>query len=367
MTRLKTIGAKVRAGERIDDGDALYLFESAELPDLGELAALANERCNGRTVYYNVNRHLNYSNVCRNRCRFCAFRRDPGEPGAYVLDAAQISAIAEDALRQGATEIHLVGGLHPGLHLENCLQMLRALKGVSSRLHLKAFTPVEIDYLVCCSGLTTRQVFEELMAAGLDSLPGGGAEIFAPAVREQLCPEKITGERWLAIMAEAHGCGLRSNATMLYGHRESLRDRVDHLARLRNLQDRTGGFQAFIPLPFQADNSPLGRELCGVRGGIDDLRTIAVARLYLDNFRHIKAYWVLLGERIAQVALTFGANDLDGTVIQEQIGHAAGAPSPAGMTRAELERLIKLAGRVPVERDSLYRELPGQGDAASHD
>ncbi len=367
MSRLPAIAAKVLAGERINDGEALHLFESVDLPDLGELAAMANGRHNGRTVYYNVNRHLNYSNICVNRCRFCAFRRDPGETGAYLLDLEEVRATAAEAFGQGATEIHLVGGLHPELTLENCRQMLRTIKGVSPRLHLKAFTAVEIDYLACRSGLSVRRVLLELMAEGLDSLPGGGAEIFADTVRGQLCPEKITGERWLDVMAEAHGCGLRSNATMLYGHRESFRDRVDHLARLRNLQDRTGGFQAFIPLPFQAENSPLGRELRGVRGGIDDLRTIAVARLYLDNFRHIKAYWVLLGERIAQVALTFGANDLDGTVIQEQIGHAAGAPSPAGMTRAGLERLIRLAGRVPVERDSLYRELPGQGDAASHD
>jgi aminodeoxyfutalosine synthase len=357
MITLDTITAKVHNGERLADDDALFLLETADLPGLGELAAQANARHNGTTVYFNVNRHLNYSNICINHCRFCAFRRDKDDTGAYLLDLDAIRAIAMAAHRQGATEIHMVGGLYPDLPLDYYCQMLRTVKAVSDQLHLKAFTAVEIDHVARCSGLTVRQVLLELKEAGLDSLPGGGAEIFAAPVRAELCAEKISGERWLEIMAEVHQCGLRSNATMLYGHRESYRDRVDHLARLRQLQDRTGGFQAFIPLPFQTGGTALGQEVSSSAGGVDDLRTIAVARLYLDNFRHIKAYWVLLGEKIAQVALTFGANDLDGTVVEEKIGHAAGADSPTGLSREQIMRLIRQAGREPVERDSLYRQL----------
>jgi aminodeoxyfutalosine synthase len=351
---LSAVRSKVRAGERLSNADALFLFGSNELPEIGELAAWANERKNGRRVFFNVNRHLNYTNICVNRCRFCAFRRDPGEPGAYCMGTGEIQSLADDALRRGATEIHMVGGLHPSLPFEAYPEMLRTVKSVSPRLHLKAFTAVEIDHLSRMSALPVPDVFRRLREAGLDSLPGGGAEIFAPTVRRELCADKISGERWLEIMEIGHRCGLRSNATMLYGHRESHADRVDHLARLRELQDRTGGFQAFVALPFQPGNTPLAQEVTKTPGGVDDLKTIAIARLYLDNFAHIKAYWVMLGERIAQVALTFGANDLDGTVVEERIGHEAGADSPPGMGRDDILRLIRAAGREPVERDSIY-------------
>jgi len=361
MNAFADISAKVVSGERLSDADAVFLFQSNDLTAIGELAALANERRNGRTVSFNVNRHLNYTNICLNRCRFCAFRRDRGEDGAYLLGIEEIRDAAGEAAVQGATEIHMVGGLHPDLPFEDYLGMLRAVKSVSPGLHLKAFTAVEIDHLSRISGLPLRELFRRLRDAGLDSLPGGGAEIFAEAVREELCGDKISGARWLEVMEEAHRCGLRSNATMLYGHREDCRDRVGHMSRLRELQDRTGGFQAFVPLPFQPRNTLLQIEGARGGGGVDDLKTIAVARLYLDNFLHIKAYWVMLGEKIAQVALAFGADDLDGTVVDERIGHEAGADSPRGMSRAGIVRLIVKAGREPVERDSLYNVLSSAG------
>jgi aminodeoxyfutalosine synthase len=357
MISLDSIAAKVRAGGRINDAEALFLFESEDLLEIGELAAFANGQKNGCRVFYNVNRHINYSNICVNHCRFCAFRRDPGEEGGYLLDLEEIRTRAEEALRQGATEIHMVGGLHPDLPFQRYQEMLRSVKAVSPRLHLKAFTAVEIDYFSRISGLSLQEVLQRLKDVGLDSLPGGGAEIFAPSVRSELCQEKISGDRWLEVMEVAHGSGLRSNATMLYGHLESYSDRVDHLARLRDLQDRTGGFQALVPLPFQPANTPLQLDKRLRAGGVDDLKTVAVSRLYLDNFSTIKAYWVLLGEKLAQVALAFGANDLDGTVVDEQIGHEAGAESPRGISREEIIRLISSAGKEPVERDSLYGEI----------
>lgn len=359
MISIDSIAGKVRSGERLTDADALFLFRSDELAAIGELAAERNARINGRRVLFNVNRHVNYTNICRNHCRFCAFRRDPADPGAYLLDLERIIGLAADAAAHGATEIHLVGGLHPDLPFDSYLEMLRGLKSHVPGLHLKAFTVVEIDHLSSISGLPVPAVLEKLLEAGLDSLPGGGAEIFAEPVRSRLCSDKISGARWLEIMELAHRLGLRSNATMLYGHIETHGDRVDHMGRLRALQDRTGGFQAFIPLLFQPGNSPLGLDVTAERRGADDLKTIAVARLYLDNFDNIKAYWIMLGEKIAQVALAFGANDLDGTVVEERIGHEAGASSPRGLGRDEIERLIRLAGREPVERDSLYREMMG--------
>ncbi len=357
MISLASIAAKVRKGERLSDSEALFLFESDDILEIGELAAFANAKKNGNRVFYNVNRHINYSNICANHCRFCAFRRDPGEEGAYLLALQEIHSRAEEAFRQGATEIHMVGGLHPDLPFPYYGEMLRTVKAISPCLHLKAFTAVELDHFSRISGLSLREVILSLKESGLDSLPGGGAEIFAPAVRSELCEEKISGDRWLEVMEEAHRCGLRSNATMLYGHLESFADRVDHLACLRDLQDRTGGFQAFVPLSFQPLNTPLQSGWDMRAGGVDDLKTVAVSRLYLDNFNTIKAYWVLLGEKVAQVALAFGANDLDGTVVDERIGHEAGAESPRGMSRDAILRLIRSAGKEPVERDSLYQEI----------
>lgn len=347
--------SKVESGTRISDAEALALFESPDLLAIGELAALANARQNGDRVLFNVNRHINYTNICVNRCTFCAFSRGVEDEGCYTLTLNDILQKAAEASAAGATELHMVGGLHPSLPFEFYLEMLAALRADNPDLHLKAFTAVEIDYFATLTGLSPGEVLAELKRAGLGSMPGGGAEILGEKVRQRICPEKISGERWLQIIETAHRQGVKTNASMLFGHLEEPADRVDHLARLRALQDRTGGFQAFIPLPFQPDNT----RVPGARGvgGVDALKTLAIARLYLDNFRHIKAYWVMLGLKIAQVSLAFGVNDLDGTVVEEKIGHEAGADSPQALAREQLCAMIRKAGKVPVERDTLYNEL----------
>ena len=349
------IRTKIETDERISDAEALAMFESHDLLAIGELAAAANRRKNGDRVYFNVNRHINYTNLCVNRCKFCAFSKEAGEPGEYTLALEQIAAKAQEAADAGATEIHSVGGLHPDLPFEFYLQMLRRIKAVDERLHIKGFTAVEIDYFSQISGLSVETVIVQLKEAGLGSLPGGGAEILGQGVRDQICPEKISGARWLEVTELVHRAGLKSNATMLFGHVETYADRVEHLQLLRALQDKTGGFQAFIPLAFQPDNT----RVPGAKGvgGVDALKTLAISRLYLDNFQHIKAYWVMLGLKIAQTALCFGVNDLDGTVVEEKIGHDAGADSPQALDKAGIIQLIRKAGRVPVERDTLYNEL----------
>lgn len=351
----ENLRAKVRNGARISDAEALELFQSNDLLAIGELAALANRRQNGDRVYFNVNRHINYSNICVNRCTFCAFCKGEGDAGAYTLALNEVLAKAAEAAAAGATEIHMVGGLHPDLPFDFYLEMLAAIKADNPALHIKAFTAVEIDYFARITGQSVEAVIDELKKAGLESLPGGGAEIFAEDVRGLICPEKISGKRWLEVTEKVHRAGLKSNATMLFGHLESYEDRIDHLDRLRRLQDRTGGFQSFIPLAFQPDNT----RVPGAKGvgGVDALKTLAISRVYLDNFRHVKAYWIMLGLKIAQVALTFGVNDLDGTVVEEKIGHDAGADSPQAMSKEQIVELIRKAGRIPVERDTLYHEL----------
>ena len=356
MTSFDSIAAKVRDNRRISAEEARFLFASNDLLAIGELAALANDRKNGSSVFFNVNRHINPTNICVNRCAFCAFYRVSGAEGAYGLTLDEIRVKALEAEASGATEVHIVGGLHPDLPFGFYEDTLRALKTATPGLHLKAFTAVEIDYFSRISGLSVPEVLERLVAAGLGSMPGGGAEILVEEVRRRICPEKISGARWLEVIEQAHRVGLKTNATMLYGHLETFADRVAHMELLRQLQDRTGGFQAFIPLAFQPDNSDLK---CGTRGtsGLDDLKTLAIARIFLDNFDHIKAYWVMLGEKIAQVSLSFGVNDLDGTVIEEKIGHDAGAVSPQALAKSAIVRLISKAGKTPVERDTLYRPL----------
>jgi aminodeoxyfutalosine synthase len=352
---LETLRAKLESGARVSDAEAQALFESADLLSIGELAALANLRRNGDKVYFNINRHINYTNLCVNRCTFCAFAKDVEDENCYTLALNDILEKAGAAAAAGATEIHMVGGLHPDLPFDFYLEMLAAIRADCPALHIKAFTAVEIDYFAQITGMSVEQVLVELKEAGLGSMPGGGAEILGARVREKICPEKISGERWLEVTEKVHRAGLRTNATMLFGHVENYADRVDHLARLRRLQDRTGGFQAFIPLAFQPDNTRVP-DAKGV-SGVDALKTLAISRIYLDNFRHIKAYWVMLGLKIAQVSLAFGVNDLDGTVVEEKIGHDAGAESPQALSREQLCTLIRKAGRVPVERDTLYREL----------
>ena len=357
MTNLfENIRSKIKAGTRISDEEALALFNSDDLLAIGELAALSNHYANGDKVYFNVNRHINYTNICVNRCTFCAFSRaDEGDDGGYTLALNDILQRAAEASAAGATEIHMVGGLHPELPFDFYLEILASIKADNPTLHIKAFTAVEIDYFAELTGQSPTDVIHELKNAGLGSMPGGGAEIFAPQVRKQICPEKITGARWLEVTEQVHQAGLKSNATMLFGHVETYADRVDHLAQLRQLQDRTGGFQAFIPLAFQPDNTRVPHAK-GV-GGVDALKTLAISRIYLDNFRHIKAYWVMLGLKVAQVSLAFGVNDIDGTVVEEQIGHDAGADSPQQINKEQLVDLIRKSGKLPVERDTLYQEL----------
>ncbi len=352
---LQNIRSKIEHGARISDDEALELFASPDLLAVGELAALANRRENGDRVYFNANRHINYTNICVNRCTFCAFHKEAGEKGCYTLTLDDILARAAEAQAAGATEIHMVGGLHPDLPFDFYLKMLAAIRAESPDLHIKAFTAVEIDYFAQISQQSVEQVIAALREAGLGSMPGGGAEILGQEVRDKICPEKISGARWLEVTEQAHRAGLKTNATMLFGHLETFAERVDHLGRLRALQDRTGGFQAFIPLAFQPDNT----RVPGARGvgGVDALKTLAVSRIYLDNFRHLKAYWVMLGLKIAQVALAFGVNDLDGTVVEEKIGHDAGADSPQALGKEQIIGLIRKAGKVPVERDTLYREI----------
>jgi aminodeoxyfutalosine synthase len=358
MITFATISNKVRAGLRITPAEALFLFESNKLLAIGELAADVNMRKNGSNVYFNVNRHINPTNVCVNRCAFCAFSRTAGEDGAYTLALNEICRRAHEAESEGATEVHIVGGLHPDLAFEFYEETLQAISTTTPKLHIKAFTAVEIEYFSRISGLSIEKVFERLIAAGLGSMPGGGAEILVEDVRRKICPEKISGARWLEIIRLAHMAGLKTNATMLYGHVEAVADRVAHMEMLRTLQDETGGFQAFIPLAFQTENSDLKLDIKG-SSGLDDLKTLAVGRIFLDNFDHIKAYWIMLGEKIAQVSLAFGVNDLDGTVVEEKIGHEAGAQSPQSMTKDGIIRLIRKADKTPVERDTLYHPIRG--------
>jgi len=356
MTELfNSIRSKIESGARISDAEALSLFESNDLLAIGELAALANTRLNGDRVYFNTNRHINYTNICVNRCTFCAFSKGVEDEGCYTLALNDILEKCAEAVASGATEIHMVGGLHPELPFDFYLEMLAAIRADNPALHVKAFTAVEIDYFSSLTGQTAAEVIRELKQAGLGSMPGGGAEIFRQEVRVKICPEKISGERWLEVIETVHREGLKTNATMLFGHLEAYSDRIDHLAKLRELQDSTRGFQAFIPLAFQPDNTRVPGAT-GV-GGVDALKTLAISRLYLDNFRHIKAYWVMLGLKIAQVALAFGVNDLDGTVVEEKIGHDAGADSPQALAKSQLCGMIRKAGKLPVERDTLYNEL----------
>jgi aminodeoxyfutalosine synthase len=355
---LESIRDKVSGGFRLSDEDALALFRSRDIHAVGEIADLVNRRVNGDRVYFIVNRHINPTNICVNRCKFCAFGKGREEPLAYTMTMDEILSRAEEARSQNATELHVVGGLHPDLPFDFYLRMLRTLRERFPEMHIQGFTAVEIDYFSRTTELPLREVIRLLKEAGLGSLPGGGAEIFAPEVRNRICPEKISGDRWLEVMEEVHGAGLRSNATMLYGHVETLESRVDHMRRLRELQDRTGGFQSFIPLAFHPRNTEIAK---GFTTGLTDLFSLAVGRIYLDNFRHVKSFWIMVGPKIAQISLHFGVNDIDGTVVEEKITHAAGAQAGQEMTVAELVAMIRQAGRFPVERDTLYnvvREWP---------
>jgi aminodeoxyfutalosine synthase len=354
-SRLRPIADKVLAGERLSASEGILLYRSPDLLAVGWLANHVREKRHGDICYFNVNRHINPTNICVAHCKLCAFGRDPNAPGAYNFALDEIYQRAAEGVRAGATEFHMVGGLHPDLPFEYFLDMIRGLKQRCPTVHLKAFTMVEVGYFSRIAKLSVREVLVALKEAGVDSLPGGGAEIFNPRVRRIICDHKTSGKQWLEIARIAHEIGLRSNATMLYGHIENEEERVEHLLLLRELQDDTHGFQTFIPLAFHPENTALAH--LPKTTGFDDLRAIAVSRLLLDNFDHIKAYWVMLTPRIAQVALRFGADDIDGTIVEEKIYHDAGATTEQFTPRSELERLIRAAGRVPFERDTMYRAV----------
>ena len=346
---------KVRDQERLTREDGITLYRSRDLLGVGYLANLARERLHGRRAYYIYNQHLNYSNVCVNGCRFCAFGKTADDPQAYTMTLPEITAKVQERLGEPITEIHIVGGLHPDLPFSYYLEMLQSLKALRPEVHLQAFTCVEIAHLADLAGLSVADTLQALKKAGLGSIPGGGAEVFSPRVRTSLCPQKLSPEGWLSVAQTAHRLGLKTNATMLYGHLENLEERVDHLVSLREAQDETGGFVTFIPLAFHPKNTKLPD--LSETTGFDDLKNLAVARLMLDNFPHIKAFWIMIGPKLAQLSLAFGADDIDGTVIEEKITHMAGAQTPMGLTRAQLLHLIQEAGCEPVERDTLYNVI----------
>ncbi len=357
---LKPIRDKVEAGERLSLDDGLLLSDpQTPLPEVGELANLVRQRLNGNAAYYNINTHLNPTNVCVYRCTFCAFRADLRDPRGYVMTDEQILARGQEAVDAGSTEMHITGGLHHQKSFDWYLGIIRMLHEAYPSLHLKAWTPVEIDWFSRMAKKPIRAILEEMIEAGLGSMPGGGAEIFHPEIRNQICEHKADAGRWFETHRTAHELGLRTNATMLYGHIEQPYHRIDHLLRLRELQDETGGLQTFIPLAFHPDNTGL-RHIKKPSGPMD-LRTMAVSRLMLDNVPHMKAYWIMLGLGTAQVALSYGADDIDGTVRHELIYHDAGAETPEMLSVEEIRRLIVEAGREPVERDTLYRRVERDG------
>jgi len=354
-SRLKPVLEKVEARERLSFDDGIALYRSSDILALGYMANLVRERLHGSVTYFNVNRHINPTDVCVASCRLCAFGKRVRDPKAYTMSLEEVWQRAGEGWSEAVTEFHIVGGLHPELTLGWYCEMLRGLKQRFPQVHLKAFTMVEVGYLAQRAKVPVREVLERLRDAGMDSLPGGGAEIFSERVRRIICDHKITGEQWLETARAAHELGLHSNCTILYGHIENEEDRVDHLVKLRELQDETGGFVTFIPLAFHPDNTAL-RHIPKTTG-FADIKNIAVARLMLDNIPHIKAYWIMMTPRMAQIALRFGADDIDGTVVEEKIYHDAGATTSQSLRRAELLQLIRKAGREPVERDTLYRPV----------
>lgn len=353
--RLEPIRAKVAAGERLGANDGLLLYRTPDLLGLGWIANAAREKLHGNVTFFNVNRHVNPTDVCVANCKLCAFGKLTRDGKAFTLSMDQVWHKAGEGYSEAVTEFHIVGGLHPELTIDWYCEMLRGLKQRFPKVHLKAFTMVEIGYFMKRSKMTAREVLQKLRDAGMDSLPGGGAEIFSPRVRRIICDHKLSGDQWIETARTAHEMGLHSNCTMLYGHIETEEDRVDHLLKLRALQDETKGFQTFIPLSFHPDNTEM--EHIRKTTGFNDLREIAVSRLMLDNIPHIKSYWVMVTPQIAQIAQRFGADDLDGTLVEERIYHDAGATTSQHMRRKDLERLIREAGRVPQERDTLYRPV----------
>ena len=353
--RLEPIKNKVFQNERLSAEDGVILYESNDLIGVGRLADYVRRRRHGAKAYYVYNQHLNYTDICINRCLFCAYAKDEGQPGAFVLTTDDIRERLNARLDEPICELHIVGGLNDNLPFDYYTDLIRTVKEIRPQATVKAFTAVEIDYLARIANLSLKATIESLKDAGLGMLPGGGAEVMSARVRQKLFPRKIGHERWLEIMLAVHEAGLTSNATMLYGHIETIAERVHHLILLRELQDKTGGFSAFIPLAFHSQNTKLAH--IEPTTGFDDLKNVAVARLMLDNFDHIKAYWVMIGEKSAQIALFFGADDLDGTIIEEKITHTAGASTAKGLSAEQMEHLITSAGFEAVRRDSFYRPV----------
>lgn len=361
---LASVDERLEAGVRLDFEDGVRLFACPDLLALGWLANRERERRHGKRTYYNFNIRLEATNVCVASCLFCSFARlKPGDPGSYTMSLEQVWDKLRSRAHQPLTEIHVVNGLHPDLPFEYYTDMLRGFKRIRPSIHLKCFTAVEIAFFADLYGKTDEQVLVELQEAGLDSLPGGGAEIFAERVRRKIAHDKCDADRYLSIHKLAHGLGLRTNITMLYGHIETAEDRVDHMLRTRALQDETRGLQAFIPLAFHPDNNQM-RKL-PAPSGVETLRVLAVSRLMLDNVPHIKGFWIATGVDMAQLSLWFGVSDLDGTVQEERIYHMAGSDTPEAMSTIAIRRLIRAAGREPVERDTLYNVVTGPEVAES--
>ncbi len=352
---LKPIFEKVEAEERLSFEDGVNMFRSNDILALGQMANLVRERLHGDVTYFNVNRHINPTDVCVASCRLCAFGKRAKDPTAYTMSLQQVWEVAGKGYAETVTEFHIVGGLHPELSLDWFCQMIAGLKERYPGVHLKAFTMVEVAYLARRARVSVRETLERLKAAGIDSMPGGGAEIFSERVRRIICDHKIDGEEWIEAARTAHQIGLKSNCTMLYGHLETAEDLADHLVRLRNLQDETHGFVTFIPLAFHPENTALAH--LPKTTGFNDLKQIAISRLMLDNIPHIKAYWIMMTPGVAQIAQRFGANDIDGTVVEEKIYHDAGATTAQHLRRKDLLRLIREAGRQSVERDTAYRPV----------
>lgn len=355
QSELRDVYEKVVRQERITELDALRLFQSKDLNALGAIATFACQRKVGNRASYIVNRYINYSNYCILSCQFCAFARKKRDADGFQLTVAEIAQLAREALSVGITEVHVVGGLHPNLPFSYYIDLVSALRALDSRLQIKAFTAIEVLHLAWLAKKPVKEVLMALRDAGLDALTGGGAEIFRKSVRSAIAKGKESAEEYLSVHRMWHELGQRSTCTMLYGHIETLEDRVDHLRQLRELQDQTGGFTGFVPLAYQPENN--GIPVNHPPSGFDSLRTMAVSRIYLDNFDHLTAYWVGLGLRLAQVALSYGADDLHGTVLEERIFHMAGAGSPQLQTEAEMIRAIREAGRVPVQRNTFYEPI----------
>lgn len=355
--RLEDIYLKVLKKSRLSREDGIVIYETHDLIGLGRIASHVRRALHGNKAFYIYNEHLNYTNICKNRCRFCAYAKDKGQEGAYVFSIGEIEKRLMTHMDEPVKELHIVGGLNEDLKFDYYIDLLKTIRRIRPHATIKAFTCVEIDYLSALAGLSLEETIRQLKEAGLAMMPGGGAEVLNKRIQEELFPRKIGHERWLEIVKAVHKAGIKTNATMLYGHIETLEERVDHLISLREVQDETGGFSAFIPLAFHSENTELSH--LPPTTAVDDLKNVAVARLMLDNFEHIKAYWVMIGESLAQVALSFGADDLDGTIMEERITHTAGAKSAKGLTRNRMEDLILTAGFDPVERDSFYNPVNG--------